>query len=111
MKVSGKSMKEKTRRRYRDILEEYRFDPDIMNDDDELVRRLKYIVNRRLDTADRTIMILYADCGSYRELAEMLGISHSTIGKVIKGIRRKIRVEYERIYGNADGVGGYGVRR
>lgn len=98
-------------RKYRDIEEEYRFNPDIMDEDDEVVRRLKYIVEKRLNRVDRVIMILYSHDGSYRTLGKRLNISHTIINREVKRIRKLIIEEYGRIYGNVDDLRGYGLHR
>lgn len=107
-------------RRYRDIREDYRYNADVMDEDEEEVRRLKYIVNERLGEVDRTIMILYADLQSYRKLGSRLGISHTIVQREVRRIRRRIRDEYMRLYGKEEyghlfgddtGVGDGGIRR
>ena len=104
-------MIEKQVRRYREILGDYEFRDDIMDDDEEIVRRLKYIINRRLCQVDRTLLLLYADCGSYRKLGKRLGISHMTMRKEIMRIREKITEEYGNIFKDDAGIGGGGLHR
>lgn len=82
-------------RTYREIRGEYAFNPDIMSKDDERTRRLKYIIDTKLAPADKIIILLYADCGSYRKLAKRLNVSHMTIQKVIKRIQKEILAYYE----------------
>lgn len=84
-------------RTYRGIRQDYRFNPSIMNDDDERVARVKEIIQKKLTTVDRTIILLYADCQSYRKLGSMLGLSHMTVRKECLRIRKKILEEYEHI--------------
>lgn len=80
---------------YRKIRIEYAYDADIMNEEDERVREIKRIVNTKLSVVDKTLIILYADCGSFRKLGERLGVSHMTIRKEILRIRKIILKEYE----------------
>ena len=81
-------------RTYKDIRADYVFNPDIMNDEPERVRLVKYIVQERLNQVDRTLIILYADCQSYRKLGKRLGLSHTTIrGEIVR-----IKAEIIRIY-------------
>lgn len=84
-------------RTYRGIRQDYRFDPSIMNDEDERVAKVKEIIWKRLPIYDRTIILLYADCGSYRELGKILGFSHMTVRKECLRIKKKILEEYEHI--------------
>lgn len=71
---------------------------DIFDPDPDKVRLVKQIV-ARLPQADRTLIIMYAECGSYRRMGKALGLSHVTIGKEILRIRAAVREEYERLKG------------
>lgn len=77
---------------------EYRYRPDIMDDEDERAAKLKEIIETKLPTVDRTIILLYADCQSYRKLGAMLGLSHMTVRKECLRIRAKILEEYEHLH-------------
>lgn len=80
---------------FRKIKEDYAFNPDIMNDEDERVSRIKEIIDTKLSLADKTIILLYADCQSYRKLGKRLGVSHMTIRRDCQRIKRIILNEYE----------------
>jgi transposase-like protein len=69
-----------------------------MNDEPERIWRVKDIVCNRLDEVDRTLILLYADCQSFRKLGERLGMSHTTIRKEIGRIKDKIREMYDTLY-------------
>lgn len=84
-------------RDFRDIKEDYVFDSDIMNMEDERVHRIKEIINTRLSLVDKTLILLYVDCQSFRKLGERLGLSHMTCRKEIIRIKNIILKEYERI--------------
>ena len=84
-------------RDFRDIKEDYVFDPDTMNMEDERVHRIKEIINTRLSLVDKTLILLYVDCQSFRKLGERLGLSHMTCRKEIIRIKNIILKEYERI--------------
>ena len=84
-------------RDYMEIRKDYAFDPDIMNDEPERVARVKYIVNNRLNQVDRTLIILYADCQSYRKLGKRLGLSHTTVMLEIRRIKAEIRRMYDEL--------------
>lgn len=83
-------------RDFKDIKEDYVFDADIMNMEDERVHRIKEIINTRLSLADKTLILLYLDCQSFRKLGERLGLSHMTCWKEIIRIKNIILKEYER---------------
>lgn len=87
-------MNEKIVRQYKDILADYDLDGSIFNDEPDKVRRVKEIVLNRLDPVDRAIILLYADCGSLRDLGRRLGVSHSSVGTIVERIKEKIMREY-----------------
>lgn len=80
---------------FRKIKEDYAFNPDMMNDEDERTSRIKEIIDTKLSLADKTIILLYADCQSYRKLGKRLGVSHMTIRRDCQRIKRIILNEYE----------------
>lgn len=84
---------------YRDMLEDCKFEPDIMCEKAQLVRKLKYIINKRLSVEDKTLILLYADYDSLRKLAGLLGVSHVTVKNRIAGIRRDILSELDKLEG------------
>ena len=84
-----------TIRAYRKARPDYRFDPSIFSEEDERVARVKEIIERELTQADRTIILLYAECGSYRKLGQMLGLSHMTARSEVMRIRKQILSKYD----------------
>ena len=84
-------------RNYKEIRAEYSFDPDIFSVEDERSRRVKWIIDNRLSTVDKTIILLYADCLSYRKLGARLRISHVTAGREINRIKAIILDEYRKL--------------
>ena len=80
---------------YRQIKEDYKFNPDIMCPDDPRVSRIKEIIDTKLSQVDKTIILLYADCLSYRKLGARLGVSHMTIRREVQRIKHIILKEYE----------------
>ena len=87
-------------RDFKDVQLDYTFDADIMNGEPERVRLVKQIVAERLSDADRIIILLYADCQSYRKLGARLGCSHTTVARTINRIRSFILAEYEKMKAN-----------
>ena len=81
---------------FRMIRKEYKHDPSIMNTDEPRVARLKEIIDNRLSQADRTILLLYCDCQSYRKLGKKLNLSHMTIRKEVIRIREKVLEEFAK---------------
>lgn len=80
---------------FRKIKEDYVHNPDIMNDEDERSSRIKEIIDTKLSLADKTIILLYVDCMSYRKLGKRLGVSHMTIRRDVLRIKNIILKEYE----------------
>lgn len=81
---------------FKEIKEDYAWHPDIMSNEDERVAKLKEIINTKLSTVDKTIILLYADCQSYRKLGKRLGVSHMTIRDECQRIKKIILEEYGR---------------
>lgn len=80
---------------FRKIKQEYTYNPDIMNEEDERLTRVKKIIDTKLSLADKTIILLYVDCQSYRKLGARLGVSHMTIRREVQRIKNIILKEYE----------------
>ena len=82
---------------YRQIKEDYKFNPDIMCPDDPRVSRIKEIIDTKLSQVDKTIILLYADCLSYRKLGKKMHLSHMTIRRECMRIKKIILEEYEKM--------------
>ena len=83
---------------FRLIKKEYEWNPDVMCPDDDRVASVKKIIDTKLTLADKTIILLYADCQSYRKLAQRLGVSHQTIRKECIRIKNQILDEYDKLH-------------
>ena len=84
-------------RDYKEIKEDYKFSADILCSEDERVHRIKEIINNKLSIVDKTLILLYVDCQSFRKLGERLGLSHMTCRKEIIRIKNIILKEYDRL--------------
>lgn len=71
------------------LIKEYEPDESIWNEDSEQMTKIKQALHN-LGDADKIIFCLYAETGSLREVGKMLGVSHTTIYKEIKRIKRYI---------------------
>ena len=80
---------------FRKIKQEYSYNPDIMNEEDERLTRVKKIIDTKLSLADKTIILLYVDCQSFRKLGARLGVSHMTLRREVQRIKNIILKEYE----------------
>ena len=80
---------------FRKIKQEYSYNPDIMNEEDERLTMIKKIIDTKLSLADKTIILLYVDCQSYRKLGARLGVSHMTLRREVMRIKNIILKEYE----------------
>lgn len=90
MKTENEIVKE-----FRAIKLEYRYNPDILSEDDERVAKLKRIIDTKLSQVDKTIILLYADCQSFRKLGTKMHLSHMTIRKEVQRIKQIILKEYQ----------------
>ena len=72
-----------------ELLNEYTLDYSLFTDMDDRLMELypKWI---KLKKSDKVIMILYAEFQSYREVAKLLRISHTTAARFIKQIRERL---------------------
>ena len=64
---------------------------------EEVLARLKEIIETKLSQVDRTIILLYCDCLSYRKLGKKMRLSHMTIRRECMRIKKIILEEYERM--------------
>lgn len=71
-----------------DLLNEYEIDYDMFTNTDDRLLSI-YPKWLELNKADKTVIILYAEYHSYREVGRILGISHTTIQRFIKQIRER----------------------
>lgn len=85
---------------YKAITKEYAYKEDIFNEDEPRANILKYIIFKKLNQVDRTIILLYTDYQSYRKLGRRMGMSHMTIRTEVLRIKKIILEEYERIIDN-----------
>lgn len=79
---------------FRQIKQEYAYNPSVFSTDDPKVARLKEIIDTKLSQVDKTIILLYCDCQSYRELGRKMNLSHMTVRKEVLRIRKIILDEY-----------------
>lgn len=81
---------QKASERLKEIRPDYTWDPSVFEDGDKRADAVRCIIDRRLSTSDRTIILLYIDCQNYHELGRLLGFSHMTARKEVLRIKRQI---------------------
>ena len=81
---------------FRKIRDEYKWNPDLFNPDDPRVARLKEIIETKLSQVDKTIILLYVDCQSYRKLGKKMHLSHMTVRREVMRIKNIILEEYNK---------------
>lgn len=86
------------KQRLKELKEEYRFTDDIFNEDDKRAYIAKKVIFEQLNEIDRTIILLYAETGSLRQLGNILGCSHSTIRPEVNRIKEDIKNKIEDIW-------------
>lgn len=80
--MDARTVKERVLR----LKDEFRVELPLIWDEDTTGKAALIALNE-LDTADRTLMMLYTDLQSYRKLGKMLNISHQAIKIEIERIR------------------------
>lgn len=80
---------------YKSMRQEYAYDGGVMDEDLQRVKCVKWIIDNKLTAPDRAIIILYADCGSLRDLARRFGVSRQTMCNEVNRIKNIIKREYE----------------
>ena len=76
------------------LTEDYKNRPlDIFAEDCEGHKAITAL--NELSTADKTLMMLYADTGSYRGVGQLLGCSHASVRTEIMRIREMIQDRME----------------
>ena len=88
---------DKAFREFKDIEAEYRFDPSIFTQEQDRVAALKYIIDNKLSRVDKTLILIYADCQSFRKMGKRLGFSHTTMRLEVQRIKRIILDEYDKM--------------
>ena len=73
-----------------EIGEDYQPDRTIFRRDDMRTHRVKEVIASRLTEVDRRIILLYAETGSVRDTAALLGCSRSEAQRHIQRIRNLI---------------------
>ena len=76
------------------IIEKYSPTNDIFSEEEESVTKLKNIIYTKLNDIDLRLILLYAEEGSYRKLAAVLGVSATAAYYRIKQIKDFILKEY-----------------
>lgn len=71
------------------IMADYDFNPDIMCEDDDKVREIKYALTK-LPLADKIIFCLQTDIQSFRKVGKILGISYTSVFNEFKRIKKEI---------------------
>jgi len=63
---------------------------------DENVKQLYQFINQ-LDELNRALMILYLDDNSYREIAEILGITETNVATRISRVKQQLKQQFAKI--------------
>lgn len=84
-------------KKYRECKDDYAFNPDIFCDDDELVWKVKYILDHKLTPAEKAFVLFYAETQAYRKMAAVMNMSHMTVKREIARIRTIIQKELKKL--------------
>ena len=80
--------------------EEYLSTDDTIWCEDEKLNAIKHKIMDRLNDTEKRLLLLYAEIGSQRKVAELLRVSPATINRIIKDIREKLNKEERDIETN-----------
>lgn len=69
------------------MMAEYAEDKSMFTDDDFMFAAMKHVLWNSLTEADRRIIIIYAETGSLRKTAKLIGVSVGTISSKIHKIQ------------------------
>lgn len=84
------------------IFQEIEFDND--TDEENEHRRFLHDFIQQLDEFNREILILYLDEYSYKEIAEIVGITESNVGTKINRIKKKMQEDFSTLNKNNNGI-------
>jgi len=95
----------KTRKSNTDSITEsiFQVQTEISEPLDEERKFLNYFINQ-LDEFNREILILYMDDHSYKEIADIVGITESNVGTKINRIKKKLQENYEKLNNVGHGI-------
>lgn len=86
------------------IIDDYTLDYDNMlfNDDELKVNRIKDIITRDLTETERSILLLYIDTPkvTHSDIGKIMNCSFKVAGAYINNVIKKIRMIYDKRYGN-----------
>ena len=78
-----------THKEIKNLLNDYQYNDDIMDNDDPKVRLCKKALTL-IPESDRIIFLLQTDIQSQRKVGELLGVSHSIVGRCFNEIKKKL---------------------
>lgn len=85
----------------KDLYKEYEKDTSIFSEEPQKIRVIKDAIET-LTQPEKIVLLLYAEIGSLRKLAQRLDVSHSAIVKEMKKIRGKINKYIDDLQPNTD---------
>ena len=85
-------------RDYKAIRGDYLPDGSPFDEDEPRCAAVKRIIENDLDPVERTILLLYVDCLSFRKLGRRFGLSHTTMRKEVARIKNKVITIYESLH-------------
>jgi RNA polymerase sigma factor (sigma-70 family) len=99
---SNLNRKSRTTSINKSIFQEIEFDND--TDEENEHRRLLHEFIQQLDEFNREILVLYLDDYSYKEIAEIVGITESNVGTKINRIKKKMQEDFSTLNKNNNGI-------
>lgn len=93
--------KEETKYNIKELYQIYAKDTSIFSEESQLIRVVKDAIET-LTQPEKIILLLYAEIGSLRKLAQKLDVSHSAVIKEMKKIKGKIYKYINDLQPNTD---------
>ena len=78
----------------KELIEEYKPHFSIFSEEDNKTYMLKHILFNDLTDVERVLIVLYAELGSQRKVANKLNVSPATVNLTLNKVRTKIKTIY-----------------
>ena len=79
-----------------DIMDEYTYNDDVFDEDDDKIRKIKWIITNKLTPNERKMWVTYLEYNlKVNDMARAMGIKSATLRYYINNLTNKIRIIYD----------------
>jgi len=79
-----------------DIMDEYTYNDDVFDEDDDKIRKIKWIITNKLTPNERKMWVIYLEYNlKVNDMARAMGIKSATLRYYINNLTNKIRIIYD----------------